>query len=696
MGQIRIKQAKADSVGSIIFSGSGNKLSENNSNLFWDNTNTRLGIRTGDPFNDQVGYPGDTDYASIAVIKTVDGRYGYNHNTGAVEIATYIDTTFTTVEAMIGTTSTHGFGLFTDDLVRLKIDSTGKVGINTGLTALTAQFETYGSGTNSATYGLKIHNSTGTSNTLIVRDDQRVGIRTASPTATLQVHGSSTSNSDFGLAIHNSTGTNNGLVVSNDGLVGIGTAPSYRLHVKENTNNYMYYNALGGEPLTIYSSTATITGFRANRNGTIITIASTSGGACFFDTTAYYDFYTNSTGTHAGRINSSGNWGIGGATIAAKLQITGNGTSASTINQRWTDSSTGYLMQLNDAGTLLIGSTDYSSGLGGETRKIGARQINTNTSDHTVGFFENSIAPTANNTYYSRALTSSIIKSTSYNTSSIVSHLSGCKNDGTGSILEMYGTQAYMLNTAAATISNIAGVYSDKLIQNGTITIASSFIADTTELSGGTISNLFGLYVKTPTNVSGGTRTNTAGVYIESNTTGTNNYGIIVNGTMYNGFGTSTPSNTMHIVGTFKLVDGNQGAGKVLESDANGVGTWTTPSVTATSTTTLTNKRITKRVVAVTSSATPTFNSDNGDIAQLTGLAVNITNMSTNLTGTPNHGDMFCYEITDNGTARTLTWGASFSATTLALPTTTVISTLLRCLFQWNSTTSKWEIIAVV
>lgn len=41
-------------------------------------------------------------------------------------------------------------------------------------------------------------------------------------------------------------------------------------------------------------------------------------------------------------------------------------------------------------------------------------------------------------------------------------------------------------------------------------------------------------------------------------------------------------------------------------------------------------------------------------------------------------------QITDNGTARAITWGASFTATTVALPTTTVISTKLRVLFQWN------------
>lgn len=112
---------------------------------------------------------------------------------------------------------------------------------------------------------------------------------------------------------------------------------------------------------------------------------------------------------------------------------------------------------------------------------------------------------------------------------------------------------------------------------------------------------------------------------------------------------------------------------------------------------TLSNKRISKRVVAVANSATPSINTDNGDIFRLTGLSQNVTSFTTNLTGTPSHGDMFSLEITDNGVARSLSWGGSFSASgTLALPTVTVISTLLRILFQYNSTTNTWVITAVV
>lgn len=100
-----------------------------------------------------------------------------------------------------------------------------------------------------------------------------------------------------------------------------------------------------------------------------------------------------------------------------------------------------------------------------------------------------------------------------------------------------------------------------------------------------------------------------------------------------------------------------------------------------------------KRILTVIQSATPAMNTNNGDIMQITGLAQAITSMTTNLTGNPTAGDMFMLQITDNGTARAITWGASFSATTVALPTTTVISTMLRVGFQWNGST--WACIAV-
>lgn len=103
----------------------------------------------------------------------------------------------------------------------------------------------------------------------------------------------------------------------------------------------------------------------------------------------------------------------------------------------------------------------------------------------------------------------------------------------------------------------------------------------------------------------------------------------------------------------------------------------------------------TSKVVTVTQSATPTLNTDGSDrvVAIITGLAQAITNMSTNLTGTPVAGDTLRYEITGTA-ARAITWGASFEASTVALPTTTVSTDRLDVGFIWNSVTSKWRCVA--
>lgn len=106
--------------------------------------------------------------------------------------------------------------------------------------------------------------------------------------------------------------------------------------------------------------------------------------------------------------------------------------------------------------------------------------------------------------------------------------------------------------------------------------------------------------------------------------------------------------------------------------------------------------RIKKREVTVTQSATPSINTDNGDIFTITGLAQAITSLTSGLTGTPVEGDMIELQITDNGTARAITHGASFVSTTAnAMASTTIVNKRLRELFQWNAVISKWECVGV-
>jgi hypothetical protein len=117
-------------------------------------------------------------------------------------------------------------------------------------------------------------------------------------------------------------------------------------------------------------------------------------------------------------------------------------------------------------------------------------------------------------------------------------------------------------------------------------------------------------------------------------------------------------------------------------------------SVTASNTVTLTNKRITKRVGTTTSSATPTINTDSYDMYTITALAAAITSFTTNLSGTPTTGQQLIIRIKDDGTARAITWGASFASRGATLPTTTVISKTMYVGLIWNEVASVWDCIA--
>jgi hypothetical protein len=125
-----------------------------------------------------------------------------------------------------------------------------------------------------------------------------------------------------------------------------------------------------------------------------------------------------------------------------------------------------------------------------------------------------------------------------------------------------------------------------------------------------------------------------------------------------------------------------------------GAGNLAVGDVTVAGAQTLTNKRSQPRIGSAASSATPSINTDNYDVYRLTAQAVDITSMTTNLTGTPTHDESLVVEITGTA-ARAIAWGTKFEASTVALPTTTVTTNLLRVLFLWNDVTSKWTCVGV-
>jgi hypothetical protein len=69
---------------------------------------------------------------------------------------------------------------------------------------------------------------------------------------------------------------------------------------------------------------------------------------------------------------------------------------------------------------------------------------------------------------------------------------------------------------------------------------------------------------------------------------------------------------------------------------------------------------------------------------------VNITSMSTNLTGTPTNFQKLSFRIKDDWTDRNISWGASFVDWEQRLPTSTTWGNTLRCIFEYDTVLSKW------
>lgn len=101
-----------------------------------------------------------------------------------------------------------------------------------------------------------------------------------------------------------------------------------------------------------------------------------------------------------------------------------------------------------------------------------------------------------------------------------------------------------------------------------------------------------------------------------------------------------------------------------------------------------------QRVLTIVSSATPTINTDSYDAVTITALGTAITSMTSGLSGTPVNFQKLLFRIKDDGTARAITWGASFEAKGVSLPTITVLSKVLTVGFIYDTVTSKWGCIA--
>jgi len=120
-------------------------------------------------------------------------------------------------------------------------------------------------------------------------------------------------------------------------------------------------------------------------------------------------------------------------------------------------------------------------------------------------------------------------------------------------------------------------------------------------------------------------------------------------------------------------------------------------SVSATSTTTFTNKRNQPRIVSAASYTTNTgtaLDFSTCDLFIVTALAGDLK--FNNPSGTPVHGEKIIIRVKDNGVSvRALTYDTQYRAVGVTLPTTTVLGKTLYMGGIWNATDTKLDIIAV-
>lgn len=139
--------------------------------------------------------------------------------------------------------------------------------------------------------------------------------------------------------------------------------------------------------------------------------------------------------------------------------------------------------------------------------------------------------------------------------------------------------------------------------------------------------------------------------------------------------GTGTPEGVVAaaIGSTFQRSDGSLGTALYVKESGTGNTGWVPKG--------------TVRVGTVASIATPTINTNNVDQFNITALAGPITSMTTNLSGTPVDGQRLRIRFKDNGTGRSITWGASFTGNLLS---TTVANKTHVQELVYDAAAGKW------
>lgn len=280
-----------------------------------------------------------------------------------------------------------------------------------------------------------------------------------------------------------------------------------------------------------------------------------------------------------------------------------------------------------------------------------------------------------------------------------------------------YGTGT--VTSVSATAGTGISITGSPITSSGTLTITNTAPDQTVSIGSGTGISVTGTYPNftvtntstssggTVTSVSGagtvngltltGTVTSTGSLTLGGTLSGIANSALTNSSVTINGSSVSLGgSTTVTATATNALTIGTGLSGTSYNGSSAVTVAIDSTVATLSDTQTLTNKRVTPRVVSITDAATITPTGDSADQYVVTALAQTATIAAPS--GTPTDGQKLVIRIEDNGTGRALTWTTSsgaYRAVGVTLPTTTVASKVVYIGCIYNSQDTFWDVIAV-